>query len=77
MASRKNVRLLNSSKLDYCPYVSPDKKILFFTSERSALPVSFETKANYNQIQKINQSTLNGTGNIYWVSFEKVLSALR
>jgi Tol biopolymer transport system component len=73
----KNVKFLNSTKLDYCPYVSPDKKILFFTSERSALPVSFESKATYKQIQKINQITLNGTGNIYWVSFEKVLQAAR
>jgi Tol biopolymer transport system component len=73
----KNIKFLNSTKLDYCPYVSPDKKILFFTSERSALPVSFETKTNYSQIQKVNQSTLNGTGNIYWVSFDKVLQSAR
>jgi Tol biopolymer transport system component len=73
----KNVKFLNSAKLDYCPYVSPDKKILFFTSERGELPLSFESKTTYNQIQKINQSTLNGTGNIYWVSFDKVLQAVR
>jgi len=73
----KNINFLNSTKLDYCPYVSPDKKILFFTSERAALPDSFETKATYDQILEINQRTLNGTGNIYWVSFDKVLSAIR
>jgi len=73
----KNLKALNSSRLDYCPYVSPDKTILFFTSERAALPVSFDTKASYEQIQKINQQTLNGTGNIYWVSFEKVMESLR
>ncbi len=75
--SSKNVKFLNSSKLDYCPYVSPDKKIFFFTSERGTLPVSFESKATYAQIQKISQSTLNGTGNIYWISFDKVLQAVR
>lgn len=68
----KNLKAVNSSRLDYCPYVSPDKKILFFTSERAPLPVSFESRVSYNQIQKVNQQTLNGTGNIYWVSFEKV-----
>jgi Tol biopolymer transport system component len=73
----KNLKFLNSSRLDYCPYVSPDKTILFFTSERAALPVSFDTKASYDQIQKINQQTLNGTGNIYWVSFEKVMESHR
>ena len=76
-APSKNVKFLNSSKLDYCPYVSPDKKILFFTSERSALPVSFESKTTYDQIQKINQKILNGAGNIYWVSFDKVLQTAR
>ncbi len=73
----KNLKLLNSTKLDYCPYVSPDKKILFFTSERSSLPVSFDTKASYEQIKTLNQNTLNGSGNIYFVSLEKILSAIR
>lgn len=72
----KNIKFLNSTKLDYCPYVSPDKKILFFTSERSALPVSFESNTNYQQIQKFSQNTLNGTGNIYWVSFDNVLVSI-
>jgi len=71
----RNIKFLNSTKLDYCPHVSSDKKILFFTSERSTLPVAFESPANYDQIRKTYQNTLNGTGNIYWVSFEKVMSA--
>lgn len=73
----KNLKFLNSLKLDYCPYVSPDKKILFFTSERTSLPTSFDTKTNYDEIKKINQSIQNGTGNIYWVSFDKVLEFFR
>ncbi len=73
----KNLKSLNSARLDYCAYVSPDKKILFFTSERAAIPVSFGTKTTYEQIKNMNQSTLTGTGNIYWVSFEKVLNSIR
>jgi len=73
----KNLKFLNSSRLDYCPYVSPDKKILFFTSERAILPSSFEKKTTYETIEQINKSTLNGTGNIYWVSFDKVLKTIR
>jgi len=73
----KNLKFLNSSRLDYCPYVTLDKKILFFTSERALLPTSFETKTTYDKIQQINKSTLNGSGNIYWVSFEKALNAIR
>ena len=73
----KNLATLNSTRLDYCPYVSPDKKILFFTSERTTLAVSFERKTSYDEIKKINQVTQNGKGNIYWVSFEKVMEAFR
>ncbi len=73
----KNLKFLNSTRLDYCPYVSPDQKILFFTSERSTLPVSFDKPATYSQIESISHKTLNGTGNLYWVSFEVVRSALK
>lgn len=73
----KNLKFINSSKLDYCPYVSPDKKILFFTSERNVLPVTYEYGVTYQNIKEANQSTLNGTGNIYWLSFEKALHFIR
>jgi hypothetical protein len=73
----KNLALLNSTRLDYCPYVSPDKKTLFFTSERTTLPVSFEKITSYDEIKRINQATQNGKGNIYWVSFEKVMEAFQ
>ena len=61
----KNLTTLNSTRLDYCPYVSPDKNILFFTSERTTLPVSFEKNTSYDQLKQINQATQNGRGNIY------------
>ncbi len=70
----KNLKLINSTKLDYCPYVSPDKKALFFTSERSQLPVRFEEAATYKKIKAVNEQAMNGTGNIYWISLEAVLS---
>jgi len=46
----KNLTFLNSARLDYCPYVSTDKKILFFISERAILPSSFEKKTSYETI---------------------------
>lgn len=73
----KHVKVLNSNKLDYCPYVSTDKKILFFTSERALLPVSFEAPTTYEQIHKVSTQTLNGSGNIYWISFDAVLESFR
>ncbi|MCI0751748.1 MAG: hypothetical protein L0Y35_07910 [Flammeovirgaceae bacterium] len=68
----RNLKSINSNKLDYCPYVSPDKKLLFFTSERSELPVSFESPTTIDQIKKIAEGTLNGSGNIYWIDWNEV-----
>jgi Tol biopolymer transport system component len=69
----RNLKDLNSKQLDYCPSVSPDGKVLFLTSERHQLPVSFAgNKSNVQKLREINQSPLNGTGNIYWVDFQKV-----
>lgn len=68
----KNLKGLNSNRLDYCPYVSPDKKTLFFTSERASLPVTFTKPATANQIESFYNNPLNGTGNVYWISFDRV-----
>ncbi|MBL7858537.1 MAG: PD40 domain-containing protein [Cyclobacteriaceae bacterium] len=73
----KNLKLLNSTSLDYCPSVSPDKKILFFTSERSVLPTSFERPTSYTTIKELNNSVLNSKGNIYWVLFENVMNVVQ
>jgi Tol biopolymer transport system component len=69
----RNMTTLNSKQLDYCPFVSPDGKALFFTSERHELPTSFNgEKATVQKIRSIAASPLNATGNIYWVSFESL-----
>lgn len=70
----KHLTSINSDKLDYCPFVSFDKRILFFTSERHALKRSYapgEVKAG--DLIKLFSSAQNGGGNIYWVGFEKIL----
>jgi len=65
----KNFTILNSSALDYCPYMTRDGAALFFTSERHNLPKSFtNTSATYRDIISLNTMTLNGTGNIYWIN---------
>lgn len=76
--SAVNLTSLNSKQLDYCPYVSPDGKSLFITSNRHSLPTSFtDKKANYKAIQEVWSSSLNGTGNIYWIDFQKVRSEVK
>jgi hypothetical protein len=72
-----NLVLLNSEKIDYCPFVSFDKKILFFTSERHVLKESFPDKrATYAELMQNYSALLNGGGNIYWISFDEVLKSL-
>lgn len=72
--SAKNLKALNSKQLDYCPFVTPDGRVLFFTSERHQLPVNFtDAKASYQKVQNLNTQPLNGTGNIYWVDFVTIM----
>lgn len=70
----QNLVMLNSNRLDYCPFVSPDKKILFFTSERVSIPNTYvSASAKIDDLFKTYTSPQNGTGDIYWVSFEKIM----
>ena len=70
----KNLWMINSNKLDYCPFVSFDKKTLFFTSERHGIPDSFiEKRLSYETIKQISQQVQNGTGNIFQVSWDAII----
>jgi Tol biopolymer transport system component len=63
---------MNSKYLEYCPYVSPDGKKLFFTSTRYNPVKSFPTKTDYATVRNLSSQSLNNQGNIYWVDFEIV-----
>jgi Tol biopolymer transport system component len=69
----RNLKNLNSPRLDYCPYVSPDKKTLYFTSNRHGLKNSYQSAMSFDDLQKAYRGVLNGSDNIYWVSFAEVL----
>jgi Tol biopolymer transport system component len=76
--SARNLTDLNSKQLDYCPFVSPDGKILFFTSERHQLPTSFSTsRATRQSILELYENPKNGIGNIYWMNFESLVNSLK
>lgn len=64
---------VNSSALDYCPYITPDKKYFFFTSSRHAMKKTFAQKQNMASLEKLIHSPLNGYDNIYWMKAEKIL----
>lgn len=73
----KNLQLVNSNRLDYCPFVSFDGLTLYFTSEVHELKQTFHArKATLKDLQDHNNSILNAKGNIYWVDFQSVLSLL-
>lgn len=67
----KNLAFLNSDKLDFCPFVSFDKKKLFFTSDRNALKDT--NPLTYDKLIKQYAGLLNGGGNIWWINFDEVL----
>jgi len=74
----KNLTMLNSERSDYCPFVSVDKKILFFTSEKTNLKRSYNDKqVKLDDLARSFTSAQNGGGDIYWVSFEKILEQFK
>ena len=61
---------INSTSLDYCPFVDVERNNFYFTSNRSSdVPLSFE---QYEDFAEFNESILNGFG----TCFQPKLSAL-
>jgi hypothetical protein len=57
---------VNSSRLEYCPVVSPDGRFLFYTSYRR--PASWaDVTFTYGDVVTTYEDVDNGLGNIYWV----------
>ena len=73
----RNLSLLNTKRLDYSPFVSFDKKILFFSSEAHEMKNIFEKPVAYQDLRQIASQTRNGTGNIYWIDFNQLLDYMK
>lgn len=73
----QNLQWLNSPKLDYCPYVTADGSTLIFTSSRHQIPEQFPTPQSFKDLTSKLKSAENGTDNLYWINFKKVLETLR
>ena len=63
----------NSKYLDYCPYITPDKKYFFFTSNRHSIKIPFNKKQTIRSLEELLHSPLNGSDNIYWVNASVIL----
>jgi Tol biopolymer transport system component len=65
---------VNSGALDYCPALSPDGSILFFTSSR--VPEGDPDPATLDELEALANGPSNGRDNIWWVS-SRVIEDLR
>jgi hypothetical protein len=63
--------VINSGSLDYCPFVSFDKKYFFFTTKKMTIKPT-AVKLNGETVKKILSSPGNGTDDIYVMSFETI-----
>jgi hypothetical protein len=61
---------INSTALDYCPYVTADKKYLIFTSNRLNPDFADSKTRNVEQVKALLSSPGNGLDDIYWVKFD-------
>ena len=64
---------INDKGLTYCPYISPDKKYFFFTSNRWS-PPPFAEKQNIKSLKKLLRTPLNGWDNIYWLDAKEIFN---
>lgn len=64
-----------SNVLDYCPFVTRDGKVLFFTSERFVDTLPSSDPFNVAELVKA-QHRPGGKSNIYWISFEEILKKI-
>jgi hypothetical protein len=61
---------INSFGDESAPTLTPDGKYLFFTSERSSFTVPMRPRLTYVKLEQMLHSTLNGHGNIYFISVD-------
>ncbi len=74
--SRNMGAQINTQYREVDPVVSPDRKFIFFRSNRKIYKSYSETALTYNEVIKILDSPGNGEGDIYWVD-AKIIEKLR
>jgi hypothetical protein len=75
-AAKNLGREINSSALDFCPNLSPDRKYFFFTSERGFADQPLNRKLSYGELLKNIRSPGNGLGDIYRIDARAILDSL-
>jgi WD40-like Beta Propeller Repeat len=60
---------INSPFLDYCPFVSFDKKTFYFTSERTNTKLLYDKSKTFTDFNSFLNKPGNGNGDIYCIPF--------
>jgi hypothetical protein len=63
---------INSNGIDFCPYVSPDGRYLFFTSSRMRAEPPFAKPQTFAEVRSLLSGPGNGLNDIYWVDWKVV-----
>ncbi|HEX3080286.1 MAG TPA: hypothetical protein VHQ04_07470 [Puia sp.] len=63
---------INSAKLDYSPFVSPDHRYFFFTSKKQSLKFPFQKAKSAKEIRKELNAPGNAFEDIYIMNFRVV-----
>jgi Tol biopolymer transport system component len=58
---------INSTSLDYCPYITPDKKYMVFTSNRLSKGWYDDKAVDYKTLKSLLSEAGNGLDDLYWV----------
>jgi hypothetical protein len=64
---------INSAAIDFCPFISPDKKYFFFTSERMKGRPPFAPPLHFDTLKALLEGPGNGLNDIYWVEWPALL----
>ena len=68
---------INSSSLDYSPFVTADKRFFFFTSKKQLVKFPFPQQKSSSEIREILSSFGNGNDDIYIVRFRAIEAMMK
>ena len=68
---------INSSSLDYSPFVSADRRYFFFTSKKQLVKFPFRTPKTAAEIRRVLSSYGNGNDDVYIMNFSTILKKMK
>lgn len=71
--SKNMGNIINSNKMDYCPFVDIHSKTLYFTSKRNAIAPDFKSKFSTVTLMQTFESYENGLSRLYQVDISEFL----